>query len=96
MKTLTEDEFDTKFTVVPNDDGETIRPTSDGIDPDSKHLWTILDGDEALYASSGFHYVNRVGYLLTVEAWTEETEAVWQEFSPELDDDVAELPAPQP
>lgn len=94
MKNLTEDEFDAKFTVIPDDDGETIRPTSDGIDPGSRQLWTILDGDKALYACSGLHRVNRIGYLLTVEAWTEETEAVWQEFSPELDDDVAELAAP--
>lgn len=89
MKILTEDEFDAQFTVIPDGDGETIRPTSDGIDPDSRQLWTILDGDEALYASSGLHFVNRIGYLLTVEDWTEETEAVWQEYSPGLDD-VAE------
>lgn len=32
MKQLTEDEFDKQFTVIPDDQGETIRPTADGID----------------------------------------------------------------
>jgi hypothetical protein len=83
MKQLTEDEFDEQFTVIPDDQGETIRPTADGIDTESKHLWTIVDAEGSLYAVSGWHFVNRIGYILTEEAWTEETEAVWYEFNDE-------------
>ena len=29
-------------------------------------VWTILDGDDGdMYVASGFHFVNRVGYLLS-------------------------------
>jgi hypothetical protein len=87
MKQLTEDEFDEQFTVIPDARGETVRPTTDSIDTDPKHLWTIVDADGSLYAVSGWHFVNRIGYILTEEAWTEETEAVWCEFS---DDDEEE------
>lgn len=33
--------------------------------------------------------MNRIGYILTEEAWTEETEAVWYEFN---DEDEEEEP----
>lgn len=89
MKYLTEDEFDAQFTVVPDAQGETIRPSTDGIAVDSKHLWTIVDADGSLYAVSGLHYVNRIGYLLTEEAWDQETEAVWYEYDDEEDLDEA-------
>jgi hypothetical protein len=78
MKTLTEEEFDTQFTPVPAADGDAVRPSDDGLDKASTKLWTIVDGDDGgLYAVSGWHLVNRVGYLLTEEDWTEPTEAVW-------------------
>lgn len=28
-------------------------------------VWTVLDVDGALIASSGFHHVNRMGYIIT-------------------------------
>lgn len=28
-------------------------------------VWTVLDCDGAIIASSGFHHVNRLGYLIT-------------------------------
>jgi hypothetical protein len=85
MKQLTEDEFDAQFTVLEGPDGESIRDGHDGIEPDSRHLWTIVDADGSLYAVSGLHYVNRIGYLVTEEPWTEDTEAVW--FLAEDDDE---------
>lgn len=85
MKQLTEDQFDAQFTVVDGTDGESVRNNHDGIAFDSKHLWTILDADGSLYAVTGLHYVNRLGYLVTKEAWDEEIEAVWYEPSDEED-----------
>lgn len=87
MKELTEDEFSDQFTVIDGPDGESIRDNHKGIEPDSKHLWTILDVDGSLYAASGLHFVNRFGYLVTEEAWDEETEAVWHAASEEEDGD---------
>ncbi|WP_314191963.1 hypothetical protein [uncultured Arthrobacter sp.] len=92
MQQLTEHEFDSRFTVVPDPvTGDTIRPSDQGLDRDSRNLWTIVEGDDGgnLYAVSGWHFVNRVGYILTEEAWTEEAEAVWCGFS---DDNAEEEP----
>lgn len=86
MKQLTEDEFDAQFTVVPDAGGDSVRNDHNGIEPDSKHLWTILDADGNLYAVTGLHFVNRFGYILTKEPWTEEIEAVWALFSDDEDD----------
>ena len=37
------------------------------------HVWTILESgdseDDSLYASPGFHVVNRIGYVLTRKPW---------------------------
>lgn len=93
MKLLTEDEFETQFTIVPDADGETIRPIIHGVqgpkdvDPESKYLWTILDVEGNLYAVNGLHYVNRFGYILTEEAWTEDIEAVYHACSDDGDDE---------
>lgn len=87
MKTITEAEFDAKFTVVQGADGDDVRPSHDGIAPDSKHLWTIVEGGESLYALTGPHFVNRIGYIITEEAWDEETEAVWYEGTESDEDD---------
>ncbi|MFJ2662530.1 hypothetical protein [Arthrobacter koreensis] len=87
MKQLTQDQFEDQFTVVDGPDGESIRDDYDGIAADSKHLWTIVDADGSLYAVSGVQYVNRLGYIVTEEAWDEETEAVWHEASDEDEDD---------
>ena len=33
---------------------------------DPTHVWTFLDGDEdGQYLASGFHFVNRIGYLIS-------------------------------
>jgi hypothetical protein len=33
---------------------------------DIRSVWTLLDGDEGdLYVASGFHFVNRLGYLVS-------------------------------
>ena len=41
---------------------------------DSKNLWTLLDCDGRLIIASGFHYVNRMGYILTERQWKDEFE----------------------
>ena len=78
MKHLTEDEFDDRFTPVLDARGDAIRPSTDGLDPDSTKLWTIVEGDSgSLYAESGVHRVNVLGFLVTEEEWDEPISAVW-------------------
>lgn len=89
MKQLTEDEFDAQFTVVTGAEGEEIRDDYKDIDPDSKHLWTIVDAEGNLYALTGVHRVNRFGYIVTKEAWTEEIEAVWHIFADDEEEEEA-------
>lgn len=88
MKQLTEEEFDQQFTPVPDAAGDLVRPSADDLDRTSNKLWTIVqDDDDGLYALSGWHYVNRVGFLLTEESWTEAIEAIWLPASDEESED---------
>lgn len=34
----------------------------EGLSPN--RIWTLLEGDEGTYVSSGYHYVNRMGYII--------------------------------
>jgi hypothetical protein len=87
MQQLSEDVFDQQFTVVPDSQGDAVRPHVNGIPVDSRHLWTIVEAEGSLYAVSGLHCVNCLGYILTEEAWGQETEALWYEAP---DDDADE------
>jgi len=41
----------------------------------SDHVWTLVDGDDGTpMLVAGFHFVNRVGYVVTKEPWTDEGE----------------------
>ena len=87
---MTEDEFYEKYTPVKNHldnnasfDGcmfETYGKECDHIltlaqDPQKKRtVWTILDTDGNLYFVNDYHYVNRLGYLVTTEQFPEGVE----------------------
>lgn len=45
------------------------------------HVWTLVDGDDNnSYATTGFHVVNKFGYVVTEVPWTTEDEiALWFE-----------------
>ena len=37
----------------------------------NKHVWTVLDGPgSSCYVVAGWHYVNRLGYIVTELPWT--------------------------
>ena len=38
------------------------------------NIWTIIDGDDDLYIVTGYHIVNRLGYLITEEPFISEDE----------------------
>jgi hypothetical protein len=79
---ITEDEFDQRYSLVPNhlnrhaswaiDDGpgclfETYGEELEFVrEQDIRFVWTLIDGDDGdMYLVSGFHRVNRVGYLIS-------------------------------
>ena len=88
VKTLTEEQFDEQFTLIENhlDDNaswsgamfETYGEELDYVLMKGKkgdNVWTIIEGDDdSMFIVSGVHLVNRIGYLITREEWTEETE----------------------
>lgn len=41
----------------------------------NNRIWTIVDGDgDDLIIIAGYHFINRLGYLITNEAWEDEYE----------------------
>lgn len=79
---MTEDEFDDRFTLIPNhlnpsaswgyDDNQGCLFETYGEEvafvkqQDMQRVWTLVDGDDGdLYVISGYHYVNRIGYLIS-------------------------------
>jgi hypothetical protein len=42
---------------------------------DPRTVWTLLDGDDGdLYVASGYHFVNRIGYLVSTVPVPDETD----------------------
>ena len=88
VKTLTEDQFDEQFTLVENHidnnaswGGAMFETFGEELDyvrmkaQKGNNVWTIIEGDDdSMFIVSGVHLVNRIGYLITREEWTEETE----------------------
>jgi hypothetical protein len=68
--------------------GEEVKFVEDHIDcPVCKRgIWTIIEAEGNLYFVSGFHYVNRVGYLLTEEFVEVDTE-IEVKIDNEIDDE---------
>ena len=95
FKELTEDQFDDMFTLVDNHMDanapfggkmyETYSPEVDYVISmiDSGRIVTILDCDGDLYYASGYHHVNRLGYLILDKKYE-------FEFQAKLDDDFNE------
>jgi hypothetical protein len=88
MKQITENEFYENFTPVENhlDNNaswdncmfETYGEEEDYVrEQDNNNIWTIVEGDnDTMFIESGFHIVNRMGYLITEEKWGEETTVI--------------------
>lgn len=61
---------------------------------DPRKVWTLVDGDDGdMYVISGFHFVNRIGYLLsTIPAPEDCTIQVHLPMSHDEDDDTDSVP----
>lgn len=74
------DEFEGKYKPIENHLGdagtylfETYGQEVDFVSTQNKNfVWTLVEGDEGLYIVPGFHYVNRLNYLVTEVPWTED------------------------
>jgi len=88
--TITEDQFYEKFNPVKNHlddnasfDGCLFETYGEQVDfvfelsQKEKRVWTIIEGEnDSMFYITGFHYVNRIGFLVTEEEYTEETEVI--------------------
>lgn len=65
--------FERRFRPLDGPDGAPYWPREKlPKDVDGRLVWTILDCDGRLYVSPGFHFVNRIDYVLCEVPWTDE------------------------
>ena len=90
MKKMTEDEFYEKFNRVQNHidtnasfDGcmfetydKELEYVKSVLEKTPKRVWTILDCDGKTYYASGYHHVNRLGYIITEEEFDDDIEVL--------------------
>jgi hypothetical protein len=73
MATLTSEDFESRFTLIPGAnpelDGQWSQFHLGQVNPQQR--WTVVEGDDGdLYIIPGFHVVNQLGYYVTEEQWT--------------------------
>jgi hypothetical protein len=85
--TIDEDEFDKTYALEKNpfDEnagwdgcmfetyGEELEYVQNIERTSSHRVWTIVESDEGMAIISGMHYVNRFGYLVTQQKYTNQT-----------------------
>lgn len=89
-ETLSEEEFEERFLPKQMDNGDLYELDDlKRLGIKAEHVWTIVEGDSGdLYASAGYHVVNRLGYIVTEMPWvTGLEEAVWHQYTSDEDDD---------
>ena len=76
MIILSEDDFDEQFKPKPHHDKDEEHYETYGSDlqyvrnQPENIVWTMLDNDEGeIYIAAGYRVVNRLGYILTEQAW---------------------------
>jgi hypothetical protein len=95
---ISEDEFDNRYLLVANPfnanagwDGCLFETYGEELAfvqrQNPRTVWTLVDGDDGeQYVISGFHVVNRIGYLVSSEAVSAEAEIEVRLPMPETDD----------
>ena len=80
---MTEDEFNARYTTVDNHITgewffETYGEELDYIKSlDERYVWTYQDDDEGFPCyTAGYHIVNRIGYIVTKQPWSDKNEFV--------------------
>lgn len=58
--------------------GEEYERVKEVLAENYKRVWTVLDGGGRwCVLSAGFHYVNRLGYVITEQEWEDIEEEYW-------------------
>lgn len=52
---------------------------------DPNKVWTLVDGEMSTLVFAGYHWVNRIGFYITQEPWTDEREQVLVSVDVECD-----------
>jgi hypothetical protein len=73
--TLTEDEFDELYVPLIDDEGSTWRDFVPEAAPRNR-VWSVVDRQDATYATPGFHAGAVVAYVVTANPWASGEEAV--------------------
>jgi len=78
MNPIPEDEFDRDYQPFMQTNGDYFE-FEDVEKAPINTVWTIIEGDDgSMFASPGFHIVNKIGYIRTVKPWTDAArDAVW-------------------
>lgn len=76
---ISEDDFEARFCTLEDENGSALREFDAVKNTDEKHVWTIVTAaNDKLYAEAGFHIVNKIGYIVTREPWTDPLAlAIW-------------------
>jgi len=78
----TEDELEEQFIPVQKASGD-LYTFAEVKDQPINHVWTVVDDGgetESWYAEPGFHIVNVMGYLVTLNPWTDEGKTYYWYF----------------
>ena len=87
-KSLTYDDFLEKYSCIDNpftEDGsfdnslfetygDEYKAVLVAMENNPKTIWTVIDCDGWFGVTAGYHWVNRIGYLITNEEWESDTE----------------------
>ena len=69
--TGTESEWDAKYTEVESPNLSWLWMERELSDTALNHIWTVLDVDGDQFIAPGKHFVNRAGYLVTEQPWSD-------------------------
>ena len=89
-ETIGEDDFEERYLPRQADSGDLFEfDELKRMGIEDRFVWTIVEGDSGdLYASAGYHLVNRLGYIITEVPWTTRLEEeVWHRFESDDEDE---------
>jgi hypothetical protein len=72
---MTEEEFYERFTVIPSkaglNAGSEYMSWDEAQNYPDNHVWTVVDSDDGsqLIAIPGYHFINRIDYMVTEQPW---------------------------
>jgi hypothetical protein len=79
MEYIGEWEFEEQYVPLDSPDGGNTWEYEDTLQHPPERVWTLLDGEDGgIWASPGYHIVNKIGYVVTEKPWTDPgLDAVW-------------------